>query len=943
MSNLSSSACSEWSLHEWNARLVAGTLLTPDANGLFEPLYSINFGPLSFYRYVGLEPSASETGFKLFENSLRSHVLKGGYDFDSDAYRLRGDWKTASETVPPYWSHLVYSCYVAATMESTEEDFRRRLMALLRIEGYPPLADLPKLWRDVAAWSGQRSEKLKDCRKVILAGDWRVRIGYSYNFAFPKRQDNRTMLDILKAENFMGVEPPVMPVMRALEKHRFRFSGEFNGAFDNCRGLYNRSGRVDRFWAVIREAALFGKVRQSSSLRWGAILRVIRGQADLTIVADEQNGTNDWQTLEGSFAEIGLLTVTLGSPDESGARIAAATIIKGTGLPAQGAALASLFKLGVVIFSFETIGTYKACFSWPQDGPLALLFAPQYVTMMSSLLGKPSPTKDLGGLFLFEGVSISELRDIAKRLPNVFLIGPLAATAPPTRISVNDGYWADSGRSVYLGLPELLPWVTVEGADRITALSLDGDEIRLEKSEDGWRFPKAELSGEIVLTAYSGTEALAARHLHFRLNHSGVPQIRKPKESAAFWTMSSSGASVSATALYKEWEQDEEKIPDFTSYGVKETQSGRPFLDFRSLHLTQSSISLALSEALASVLSHRQCITIPEAEALFTHCLSALPVPLWSILHEWQAAGCLYVLRQKRWRGTKVFGVNPHLRVYRLGGRTRAITSGLFTSEMFARILAQTEHDLRARQLEPKCMFSPAQLEFEASTLSQMQAIADILLIPIRPIVDDTSFSSGTPLNITDGEISPPQSNSTATWSADLSILEPEMSLELHQSPSLPNRYVVVRKSGKRIAFLTRFGALSAVYQLTRMNLVQRLSQGLFSTISAGTRLPASAAAIGHIFGSQRIEADDEISRDSIIDFGTDALAREVLGPLMSRGYEEVLTAQDEFTSMLSISGKTVILTDGVSTARLCTRALRVSSTIAIPWLLHRKRTVRRS
>ena len=134
MSNPSSNVCSEWSLHEWNARLVSGILLTPDANGLYEPLYSINFGPLSLYRYVGLEPSASEAGFKTFENRLRSHVLAGGYDFDSDAYRLRRTWKTTLDAIPPFWSHLVYSCYVAATTESTDEDFRRRLMKLLRIE-----------------------------------------------------------------------------------------------------------------------------------------------------------------------------------------------------------------------------------------------------------------------------------------------------------------------------------------------------------------------------------------------------------------------------------------------------------------------------------------------------------------------------------------------------------------------------------------------------------------------------------------------------------------------------------------------------------------------------------------------------------------------------------------------------------------------------------------
>jgi hypothetical protein len=941
MSDKSSSAYSDWSLHEWNARLVAGILLTPDANGLFEPLYSINFGPLSLSRYVGLDASASEAAFKTFEDTLRNHVIVGGYDFDSDGYRLRRAWKASSDSIPPFWAHLVYSCYVAATTESMDEDFRRRLMTLLRIEGYPPLADLPKLWKAAAAWSGHRFDNLKDCRKVVIAGDWRVRIGYSYNFAFPKRRDNFTLVHILKAEHFMGAEPPVTPVLRALEKHRFSFSGEFNSAFDDFRGLYNNSGRVDRFWAVIREAALFGKGRHSPSIRWSAILRIIRGQADVTIVAEDQNETKGWQTLEGNFSSIGLLTVTLGSPDELGARAAMATVLKGTGMPTQGKALARLFALGVVVFSFETIGTYKVCFGWPQDGPLALLCASHLATVISPLLGKPRKTTDLGGLLLFENVSISELRDVAKRFPNVFLNGPLAATAPPIHLSVRDGYWADSGRSVYLGIPELLPHLTVEGAETITALCPGGVEISLNQSSNEWRFPLIELSGEVAVTAYSATEPLAATRLHFQPHYSGVPQIRLPREPEAYWTSSSSGRSVSATPLFIECEQDEDQIPDLGVYAVKQTHPWRPFRPLCELQLSESPASLALREGLASTFSHRQSVAIPEIEALFERCLSNYAITLWAFLEEWEAAGCLHVLRQKRWRGTQIFGVTAHLRVYQVDGRFRAITSGLFTAEMFARLVSLgPEFSLQARVLDSKNFNSPIQIELEASTLSNLQAIADIFAIPVRSVVDETTFGSENPLNVEDGEISAPTQGSLATWTSDFSFLEPGMTLELHKSTFLPNRYVLLRRSGSRSAFLTRFAALSAAYQLTATALVHRLGDGIISTVSAGTRLPASANALGRIFGSQRITSKEGTSRDYVIDLGSDALAQLVLGPLMPHRLQGQPTSADRFINLVSQSGRTMILTEGVLLDALTSGGPRMTSPAAIPWLLHRKGTL---
>ncbi len=935
------STYSDWSLREWNARLVAGILLTPDANGLFEPLYSINFGPLSFYRYVGLQASSSQAAFKTFEDSLRNHVIAGGYHFDSDAYRLRRIWKATPDAFPPFWSHLVYSCYVAATTESIEEDFRRRLMTLLRIEGYPPLADLPKLWRAVATWSAHRSENRKDCRRVILAEDWRVRIGYSYNFAFPKRRDNLTMLRILKAQHFMGTEPPVIPILRALEKHRFSFSDEFNSAFDGFRELYNRSGRVDRFWAVIREAALFGKARQSSSSRWGAVLRIIRGLADLTIVAEERNETNDWQTHEGNFVSIGLLTVTLGSPDESGARAAAAKILKGAGMPTQGKALAGLFSVGVVIFSFETVGTYKVCFGWPEDGPLALLCAPQFAAIISPLLGKPRTTTGIEQLLLFEGISIQELRNVAKRLPNVFLNGPLAATAPPAHLSVRDGCWADSGRSVYLGLPELLPHITVEGADKISALTTDSVEIPLTESGDSWRFPRIALSGPMTVTAYIASEALAARRLIFQPLYSGVPQIGKPKEPEAFWTSSSSGASISATPLFVEAEQDEKQIPDFSAYGVKATQPERPFRSLHDLRVRERPVSLALREGLASTFCHRQSVTIPEVRAVFERCLPNSNLALWEFLYELEVAGCLHVLRQKRWRGTQVFGVRPHLRVYRLGGHFRAITSGLFTAEMFVRLKALgPEFNLQARELDSKGVYSPIQLELEASTFAELQAVAEIFVIPVRSVIDERIFSAEKPLNVGEGEVSSPSSGSLPSKTYDLSFLEPDMKLELHQSPSLPNKYMLMRGSKSKIAFLTRFAALSAAYQLTAKDLVVRLGDGILSTASAKTRLPASVGALGRIFGPRRMAGNDETSRNYVVDLGTDALARNLLGPLMPRGVEGAHSPANRLIDLLSRSGRTMILTKGVVRGALPSKAPHVTSAVAIPWLLHSKGTL---
>lgn len=172
-------------------------------------------------------------------------------------------WTPQSEDPPHFFGMLWFTCLLAAGYpEHAGGAFNERFRNLIGTAdnlryGNPQRDCVNRLWEELAEWT-RGSDAFAE---LVLPpkDDHLVVIGRSYFLAFPNRRDRQALADVLSQAGLAGLEPPIVPVVRALVNQRQEFSKDFCEALDNFRAQFISHGRDPResaFWRAVRGAAL---------------------------------------------------------------------------------------------------------------------------------------------------------------------------------------------------------------------------------------------------------------------------------------------------------------------------------------------------------------------------------------------------------------------------------------------------------------------------------------------------------------------------------------------------------------------------------------------------------------------------------------------------------------------------------------------------------------
>src|ERR1700740_1320340 len=167
--SLQNLALRSWSLQEWNSRLVAAILRQPTPEGTFDPLTRLTVSRALLARATGLE-TTPDIAFDAFHRYISEHLKASRHALDTDAEHASRSarWTPSSPLDPPYWEHLVFTCYVANLPGIEAGDYRIRLCELVPGTNRQTLHRLPRLWRKLAEWTAIQSSRHGNCRELVL-------------------------------------------------------------------------------------------------------------------------------------------------------------------------------------------------------------------------------------------------------------------------------------------------------------------------------------------------------------------------------------------------------------------------------------------------------------------------------------------------------------------------------------------------------------------------------------------------------------------------------------------------------------------------------------------------------------------------------------------------------------------------------------------------------
>lgn len=856
-------------------------------------------------------------------------MLAGRKSFDRDADRLEAGWDPASKGYPPFWSHLLFSCYAADTVESEDRDFRRRLAELLKLERSPQLSRLlPQLWEKVAKWTEVKRGSGADCRVLVLPdpGSFTI-IGYSLGLSFPRLRDNHLLASVLGRTSFLGKEPPVWPVVRAIEDELRNFTPPFISAFEECRDGFAETGNVNWFWSCIREAALYARWSAPNEARWTVLLSIGRQSVALSLASSEPYADNKWGTFEGRFTSLGWLSVCHGSLDGVGIEQAVLNLF-GSSIqtPRPMKDLRGLITTEVLLFSLETPGVYRSSLEWPEFGPIAIACTESIGRRVARKISRDCEALNISGWCVFASITPEELTTIRGILPKIYQDGLLSKTAPPPRLVRRGGFVANFSKASYLGLADLTPTFHVSSADAVTAVLEDGTSQQLvfDEDADGWRLPTVSINGVARLTAIRAEMPIAALAIDFRSRFESQPDIKVPRAPSEWWTESIYGASVSSADLFKEPEFDFDDLPNYAGLADRLFEDGGSPISSVG---AENGAPDNLREAMASCFSQRRSISLDEWFEWSSQCMRLSDTKRWECLRLWQYAGLLYRLRPKSWAGSQLFGVAPHLLVFRSGANFFARTTGCFTKVMLGRLRIEcAKLGLSARSINTDDPMLPTSFLIGGASSGELIKCAAQLGIHIKP-VKPLGGDLASRLDLCEGEVLsfPPltaKPDKVIFVNTDLGRFQ----IERFSTKGLSDRYVVTTHDGKRICFLTSFAAFSAVYQISQDTFFERVSPAMVAASQRRANLPAAIGTYLICYSGMGNRPVYTFISDDAVDYVLAGLTppvreepqKEYSHPLNSRAWQVAYASKNNKRIILPPS-----LGQGVA---------RVAPTFAIPW-----------
>lgn len=470
--------------------------------------------PEELARFLGEPLERVDEVAEAFVKTVRASLPRWESSFCGFCSNYRG-WTPSSEQPPHFFGMLWFTCLIAYGYPGTAGDFGGRLRAVLgKAENFQHgAARLEDFWIDLARWTRMRRDAGAAIRELRLPprDEKRTVIGYSHFLAFPNKFDRRVLARALDEADLVGFEPPLQPVLDAIEKEKRSFSRDFREDLAEFRGFLRRGGDPQKsaFWRAVRTEALDPSTETRDSARGGDLVVIANEDGLVPVVAVRRRPASPWQLRDFDNADpwIGYLTAADGDLEEVWQRVFRGNFDR----LARGHR--ALVQQGVLVLRERTTGLYEVESGADVHGCEMALVRKDLVDSFRRAFGGKSARAIVPGWFEIAGAAIRQVERLPEGLEKVVQLLP---TMAPPSISLADGVQVGRG---FLALQGVLPIVRAPGAvDVSLRRAHETAGVSLQPTNDAWTLPDGLVPGEYVLEAawpYGETRRLSSRHVAF--------------------------------------------------------------------------------------------------------------------------------------------------------------------------------------------------------------------------------------------------------------------------------------------------------------------------------------------------------------------------------------------------------------------------------------------
>jgi hypothetical protein len=515
----------EWTYAEWNRRLLEH-VLCGEGSILQEPVERIPATPEELLSVVQDLAAAPEEVQAAFVGAVKQQLPFGEESFSGFCLEF-GAWTEKSPNYPRFFGMLWFTCLVAYGYPQPELPFYERVWAALGKKDNLQYQDgphhpscLPVLWRLLRDWTLNRRRAGVGIRELLLPLDvgGRKAMGFSWFLAFPHQRDRLELSKCLWESQLIGPEPPIEPVIAALQTNRDRFSPEFREDLDDfVKGVLKAAGEAksSAFWRALRQEAL-----HPSATSDGARLES-KPQAGVVVFGGEDGlrpvlcGPSEWRApaeydrieLEepvGNFTYYFTKNGELSEPAER-------ALVLGE---LVGFAHRSLIQQGLLVLRDVGADVYAVVSGTEVNGATLALARDDRTEPFVTAFGGTITRGLIDGWWEISGCRVHKLKELTAGLAGATQL--LATMQPPT-ISVAGGIRVPEG---FYRFDAFLPHVHAYDAERVWVQRGDVQIDCQRRTEPGeWSIPADGVpsAGEVVVRAEWPQDGGSARLAETRL------------------------------------------------------------------------------------------------------------------------------------------------------------------------------------------------------------------------------------------------------------------------------------------------------------------------------------------------------------------------------------------------------------------------------------------
>lgn len=857
----------DWTLEDWNLALFDYFFVSGGQGS--GPVFRLSIGAEDYARILG----RSDANPDEVTASFLAVVRKSPPAFKrklSESELENGEWRATSP--PPFFVFLVFTCYVASSVNSetiTIGDFRQRLRVLLKHpEGTQyPLEHLAQLWLALYKWLETCRKRGMPYRSLALPDPGRMnRIGYSVGLAFPLRRDRVKLINTF-ANAGLDNDPPISEILKLIGGRLSLFSKSFQAVFAKARRAYTHQDSRDRrelqtLISAVRETLSNDIVRNAvaDKLKYRLILEINdKLEAELALLLDRKlprpiKGVR----IEASAAPLEDFQFLLRLEETADNTLLIDYLLAGAFddlLPHfRRSPTRQTVSQGMLLFGNEGFGAHTLRTSRPQEGSVLALVrgdvaGPFLQSIPTTIRTKPSCYDGWTEVGPFDAAMLPSASNLVAELRE---IACLAETQTAEQLSLVGGIHLGIG---YLGIRGVLPRLRANLANTVNAyrvhrsgneFTIDSSFSLLKNAQDGFfDFPAgSDYDGHFNVVATRPNDTLA-RRVNFvaRVLSEATLPPSKPSE----WVPEFSRT----VSLDPPFEVDYPLTEHDRAAALTPTHSGgRPRLATNAVSEIHPGAE-KLMEVLLAILSARRGLPEGECAALFSSLLRFDERCTWDVLRSWQEAGYLDLYARRRWRGRVFFGRPPRLVVSRGAWGSRATLVGLTSYGLRAR-LSKAFADRNAIPLPSGSInrYVPPLYSWEA-TLTTIDEVARDVEIRIAALSEPLEQMARPIRDFHLNDSSPPshyELRASWDWSFGGFLPKPkpttnEVEVRWFNRPDRPD-YFLVEKNEKEIHGWTysRNWALLAAFAAAGIGPYKAVNSQVLRSVAVGPYLPLAVA-----------------------------------------------------------------------------------------------------